>query len=112
VYVEGLSDIPVSSYDEIERQINIGTSNRTIGNTNMNATSSRAHTVTLIKFTQKFFDQAGKPIKALKSNINLIDLAGSERAASTGASGDRLKEGASINKSLMILGKVISALAE
>lgn len=56
MYVEGLSDIPVSSYDEIERQINIGTSNRTIGNTNMNATSSRAHTVTLIKFTQKFFD--------------------------------------------------------
>jgi len=39
-------------------------------------------------------------------------LAGSERAASTGASGDRLKEGANINKSLMILGKVISALAK
>jgi len=39
-------------------------------------------------------------------------LAGSERAASTGATGDRLKEGANINKSLMILGKVISALAQ
>ena len=42
----------------------------------------------------------------------MIDLAGSERAASTGAQGDRLKEGANINKSLMILGKVISALAK
>jgi hypothetical protein len=42
----------------------------------------------------------------------LIDLAGSERAGSTGATGDRLAEGANINKSLMILGKVISTLAK
>jgi kinesin family protein 1 len=41
----------------------------------------------------------------------LVDLAGSERAASTGAQGARLQEGSNINKSLMILGKVISALA-
>ena len=40
-----------------------------------------------------------------------MDLAGSERANSTGASGQRLKEGANINKSLTTLGKVISALA-
>ena len=41
-----------------------------------------------------------------------MDLAGSERADSTGAKGARLKEGANINKSLTTLGKVISALAE
>ena len=46
------------------------------------------------------------------SKISLIDLAGSERAESTGARGKRLKEGANINKSLTTLGKVISALAE
>ena len=46
------------------------------------------------------------------SNINLIDLAGSERAGSTGATGDRLAEGANINKSLSVLGKVISTLAK
>ena len=40
-----------------------------------------------------------------------MDLDGSERANSTGASGKRLKEGANINKSLTTLGKVISALA-
>lgn len=39
-------------------------------------------------------------------------LLGSERADSTGATGDRLKEGANINKSLSALGNVISALAD
>ena len=46
------------------------------------------------------------------SKISLVDLAGSERADSTGATGARLKEGANINKSLTVLGKVIHALAE
>ena len=86
--------------------------NRTIGSTNMNATSSRAHTVTQLVFKQKFFNDAGKPERELISNINLIDLAGSERASGTGATGDRLKEGANINKSLTMLGQVISALAK
>lgn len=48
VYVENMIKVPVSSYTEIEAQIDKGTSNRTIGSTNMNATSSRAHTVTNI----------------------------------------------------------------
>ena len=78
----------------------------------MNATSSRAHTVTQIVFAQKYFDASGKPERELVSNINLIDLAGSERASGTGATGDRLKEGANINKSLTMLGQVISALAK
>lgn len=77
----------------------------------MNATSSRAHTVTQIVFKQKFFNEDGTPERELVSNINLIDLAGSERAGSTGATGDRLKEGANINKSLTMLGNVIRALA-
>lgn len=46
------------------------------------------------------------------SKISLVDLAGSERATSTGAEGQRLKEGANINKSLTTLGLVISKLAE
>merc|ERR1740129_1174144 len=46
------------------------------------------------------------------SNINLIDLAGGEKAGQTGASGDRLKEGSAINKSLSALGNVIEKLAE
>ena len=107
-----MSKVPVSSYDEIQQQIDVGTNNRTIGSTNMNATSSRAHTITTLTFKQKFFDkETGKPLNEKLSEINLVDLAGSERAASTGAQGDRLKEGSNINKSLMILGKVISTLA-
>jgi kinesin family protein 1 len=78
----------------------------------MNATSSRAHTVSTITFTQKFFGYDGTPLNMRVSSINLIDLAGSERAGSTGATGTRLAEGANINKSLMILGKVISTLAK
>jgi len=73
----------------------------------MNATSSRAHTITEIKFDQKMFDDKGNPAGGFCSSIVLIDLAGSERASGTGATGDRLKEGANINKSLSTLGRVI-----
>ena len=65
----------------------------------MNATSSRAHTVTIIGFKQIFLDKdTGKKTNEKMSDINLIDLAGSERAGSIGEIGDRLKEGAIINK--------------
>ncbi|EDL39546.1 mCG142634 [Mus musculus] len=48
----------------------------------------------------------------ITSRINLVDLAGSERCSTAHSSGQRLKEGVSINKSLLTLGKVISALSE
>jgi hypothetical protein len=46
------------------------------------------------------------------SKINLVDLAGSEKSGQTGAEGLRLKEGISINKSLLVLGNCISILAD
>jgi hypothetical protein len=110
IYVDGLATLPVFSYDEIASQIERGTSMRTIGATNMNNTSSRAHTVTKITFQQTFY-KGNKPTNQKNSNINLVDLAGSERARTTGASAERLKEGSNINKSLSFLGKVISILA-
>ena len=62
VFVEGLSWLPVHNYDEIEWQIAFGTTNRTIGATKMNETSSRAHTVTTISFKQTYYDKLGKPL--------------------------------------------------
>ena len=83
-----------------------GSRNRTIASTNMNTNSSRAHTLVTISFDQILNHNTDK--ETIKSSIiNLVDLAGSERADATGATGDRLKEGANINKSLSALGNVI-----
>lgn len=110
VYVMGLTSYLVTSYKEIARKLDEGSNNRTVGETNMNQTSSRAHTVFRINFKQIFKINGEETYKT--SDINLVDLAGSERAGSTGATGDRLKEGCNINQSLSTLGKVISALAD
>merc|ERR1719160_1493154 len=75
----------------------------------MNSTSSRSHSVFIIKIHQK--DEADKT-KNVFAKLNLVDLAGSERQKGTGASGQTLKEGANINKSLSALGNVINALVE
>merc|ERR1719471_1735877 len=92
-------EVIVNTYDDISARMEEGNVNRTIASTNMNATSSRAHTIVGIKFTQKSKNEAGKEMEK-RSLINIVDLAGSERADSTGATGDRLKEGAQINQSL------------
>ncbi len=101
----------MGSYNEINGMMDQGTHNRTVASTNMNATSSRAHTIVSIMFIQKSKNSAGKEM-AKSATVNLVDLAGSERVESTGATGDRLKEGAGINQSLSSLGNVIRALAE
>lgn len=60
VYVQDAKFIPVTSYDEIKASVDLGTNNRTIAATDMNATSSRAHTVVQIRFTQKTFNMETK----------------------------------------------------
>ena len=110
VFVADLTKYPVSSYKEISDKMDEGYQNRTIGSTLMNNTSSRAHTIVTIEFTQ--VQTVGKTKSEKKSRINLVDLAGSERANSTGATGARLKEGCNINKSLLVLGNVINTLAD
>ncbi|XP_065339013.1 kinesin-like protein unc-104 isoform X5 [Cloeon dipterum] len=111
-YVEDLSKLAVTSYQDIHDLIDEGNKARTVAATNMNETSSRSHAVFTIFFTQQRFDADTSLTTEKVSKISLVDLAGSERADSTGAKGTRLKEGANINKSLTTLGKVISALAE
>ncbi|XP_070134533.1 kinesin-like protein unc-104 isoform X2 [Drosophila bipectinata] len=111
-YVEDLSKLAVTDYQDIHDLIDEGNKARTVAATNMNETSSRSHAVFTIFFTQRRHDAMTDLTTEKVSKISLVDLAGSERADSTGAKGTRLKEGANINKSLTTLGKVISALAE
>ena len=110
VFVKGLNKLPVNSYEEIENVIATGNKNKTIGSTLMNKTSSRSHTIIRMEIHQK---EKGL-IKTIEkfSCINLVDLAGSEKVSKTGATGDRLKEACSINKSLMNLGIVIKQLVK
>ncbi|XP_067898004.1 kinesin-like protein KIF1A isoform X3 [Heterodontus francisci] len=111
-YVEDLSKLAVTSFNDISDLMDSGNKARTVAATNMNETSSRSHAVFNIIFTQKAHDSSPETSSEKVSKISLVDLAGSERADSTGAKGTRLKEGANINKSLTTLGKVISALAD
>ncbi|KAF3842271.1 hypothetical protein F7725_024222 [Dissostichus mawsoni] len=99
-----LSQHLVHNHNEMEDLIKLGNANCTTASTGMNGASSRSHGIFTIRFTQAWFD-AEVPREML-SKIHLVDLAGSERADF------RLKEGANINKSRVILGSVISALAE
>jgi kinesin family member 16B len=109
-YVENLSQHSVNNYDDIHECMTRGNMERTTASTNMNDTSSRSHAIFTITFVQAGFCD-GLPSETV-SKIHLVDLAGSERANATGATGQRLKEGAHINKSLVTLGSVISSLAE
>ncbi|XP_068451762.1 kinesin-like protein KIF16B isoform X2 [Clinocottus analis] len=109
-YVEDLSKHLVQNYSDVEELMEAGNTNRTTASTDMNDVSSRSHAIFTINFTQAKFD-AEMPSETV-SKIHLVDLAGSERADATGATGVRLKEGGNINKSLVTLGNVISALAD
>ena len=88
-----------------------GNKNRTTEETDANGTSSRSHAILQIIVSSK---EKNKNI--LNNNeirygkLNLIDLAGSERASVTKNKGLRLLEGANINKSLLTLGNCINAL--
>eukprot|EP01059_Diplonema_ambulator_P034952 TRINITY_DN8085_c1_g2_i1.p1 TRINITY_DN8085_c1_g2~~TRINITY_DN8085_c1_g2_i1.p1 ORF type:complete len:1419 (+),score=540.66 TRINITY_DN8085_c1_g2_i1:66-4322(+) len=110
-YVEGLTEVIVTSFEEMNQLMDEGNKTRTVASTQMNATSSRSHAIFTITFTQHTNLKAGKGSEKA-SKINLVDLAGSERADKTGATGATLKEGANINRSLVCLGKVIAALAD
>lgn len=111
-FVEGLTRLAVSGYDSIKTLMDEGNKNRSVAKTNMNDESSRSHAVFTLFFTQATYDEATKQTGERVSRISLVDLAGSERHSKTGTTGDRLKEGANINKSLTNLGLCISALAK
>ncbi|XP_048265221.1 kinesin-like protein KIF13A isoform X7 [Bombus affinis] len=111
-YVDGLSQLAVTSFQDIDNLMAEGNKSRTVAATNMNSESSRSHAVFSVILTQTLTDSKSGVSGEKVSRMSLVDLAGSERAVKTGAVGDRLKEGSNINKSLTTLGLVISKLAD
>mmetsp|Transcript_26683 Transcript_26683/g.38260 ORF Transcript_26683/g.38260 Transcript_26683/m.38260 type:complete len:627 (-) Transcript_26683:262-2142(-) len=111
VYVKDLSSVAVKSVAEIDALLQMGKKNRSVAMTNMNAESSRSHSVFTVVIECSFMDERGEEhIRVGK--LNLVDLAGSERQSKTLATGDRLREATNINLSLSALGNVISALVD
>ncbi|XP_048832905.1 kinesin-like protein KIF14 isoform X2 [Brienomyrus brachyistius] len=113
-YVADLSANVVSSYTDVQSWLELGNKQRATAATGMNDKSSRSHSVFTLVMTQtkRELVEEEEHDHRITSRINLVDLAGSERCSSAQTWGDRLREGASINKSLLTLGKVISALSE
>ncbi|XP_056140948.1 kinesin family member 4 [Lampris incognitus] len=109
IKIVGLTEKEVFSANEMVGCLERGNSARTVGSTAMNAASSRSHAI----FTITLEQHRGKDkTDSVVSKLHLVDLAGSERQKKTKAEGDRLKEGISINRGLLSLGNVISALGD
>ncbi|XP_014468887.1 PREDICTED: kinesin-like protein KIF14 [Dinoponera quadriceps] len=114
-YVVDLSQHCVQNYKDLQAWLKVGNSQRATAANGMNEKSSRSHSIFSIILSQSHSDKKldSKSLNAnRRSKINLVDLAGSERLSQTSATGDRLREGVSINKSLLTLGKVIASLTE
>ncbi|KAL9229220.1 hypothetical protein vseg_004708 [Gypsophila vaccaria] len=118
ITLAGVTEPEVSSQQEMASFLARGSFARATASTNMNSQSSRSHAIFTISIEQKKIaqcqpgstDDPGDDI--LSAKLHLVDLAGSERAKRTGADGMRLKEGIHINKGLLALGNVISALGD
>ncbi|XP_037348387.1 kinesin-like protein KIF18B [Talpa occidentalis] len=111
VVVQGLSFHQPASAEQLLEMLTRGNRNRTQHPTDANATSSRSHAIFQIFVKQQ--DRVPGLTQALQvAKMSLIDLAGSERASSTHAKGERLREGANINRSLLALINVLNALAD
>jgi kinesin family protein C1 len=106
--VTNLTTIKVDDPDRVHDLLKTANKNRAVGKTNMNARSSRSHSVFQMRLVGRN-TITGEKVNGL---LNLIDLAGSERLDSSGATGDRLTETKNINKSLACLGDVIAALGK
>ncbi|CAK9153119.1 unnamed protein product, partial [Ilex paraguariensis] len=110
VYVENLSEFEVQTVGDILKLLSQGSSNRKVAATNMNRESSRSHSVLTCVIESRWEKDSTTNLRFAR--LNLVDLAGSERQKTSGAEGERLKEAASINRSLSTLGHVIMVLVD
>lgn len=111
VSVAGLSSHNPQNVQEVMDMVIRGNASRTQSPTEANATSSRSHAVLQVNISLK--DRNASVHEPLTmATLSIIDLAGSERASATKNRGERLLEGANINKSLLALGSCINALCD
>uniref|UniRef100_A0A8C2ZXM0 Kinesin family member 21A n=1 Tax=Cyclopterus lumpus TaxID=8103 RepID=A0A8C2ZXM0_CYCLU len=125
IYTVGVTTRTVSSEAEMMQCLKLGALSRTTASTQMNVQSSRSHAIFTIHLCQVRVCQESESdnrvsngnsemdeYETLTAKFHFVDLAGSERLKRTGATGDRAKEGISINCGLLALGNVISALGD
>ncbi|KPI86599.1 putative OSM3-like kinesin [Leptomonas seymouri] len=110
-FVQGAVVAQVKLPEDVMHHLEEGTDRRRVASTELNADSSRSHSIftLVLECTETMEDGA---TRAVSSKLNLVDLAGSERQGKTGASGDTLKEGCNINLSLSALGTVIDTIVK
>lgn len=122
ITLAGSTEVEVRSLKEMAACLEQGSLSRATGSTNMNNQSSRSHAIFTITLEQMRKVNQGSPGESnlnesmneeyLSAKLHLVDLAGSERAKRTGSDGMRFKEGVHINRGLLALGNVISALGD
>ncbi|NXC43786.1 KIF4 protein, partial [Penelope pileata] len=109
IKIVGLTERSVACAQDTVSCLEQGNNARTVASTAMNSQSSRSHAIFTICIDQK---KKNDKNSSFHSKLHLVDLAGSERQKKTKAEGDRLKEGININRGLLCLGNVISALGD
>lgn len=119
--IQGITEPCFTSAGDVRVLLEEGEQRRHFGETNMNAHSSRSHVIVRLHIeSRRVAVRSANPLRTswgkdkpnCVSTLNLVDLAGSERANKAGTSGETLKEGSFINKSLLTLGTVIANLSE
>ncbi|XP_022768155.1 kinesin-like protein KIN-7E, chloroplastic isoform X5 [Durio zibethinus] len=110
-YVEGIKEEVVLSPAHALSLIASGEEHRHVGSNNFNLLSSRSHTIFTLTIESSPRGEKNGEEDVTLSQLNLIDLAGSE-SSKTETTGLRRKEGSYINKSLLTLGTVISKLTD
>lgn len=125
LYVNGLSEYYIRCCSDCISLINIGIMNRVVRETyylfifsNMNQESSRSHIIFQILIEKQLKDEG----KVVRSKLNIVDLAGSEKwkyftvnakkeIESVTMNQEHIQELTNINKSLSTLGRCIYALS-
>ncbi|XP_067931549.1 kinesin-like protein KIF12 [Watersipora subatra] len=112
-YIENLFTIQCETFDDLMAVLEEGLNNKSTSAHNMNDFSSRSHSMLTINIESEQKDAVDENLYITKhGKLTFVDLAGSEKVKDTNTSGDQLLETNNINKSLLVLGKCISALGD